>query len=81
MTYESEIDRPKLTTKESQQKWLANQLELQAELAAYGIEMDKFRWQFKEMDYTFEDGVVEPAIQVKGKCTVVCILQNIDANT
>ena len=81
VTYETESDRPNLVTKESQQKWLANQLELQAELAAYGIEMDKFRWQFKEIDYTFEDGVVEPAIQVKGKCTVVCILQNIDTNT
>jgi len=80
VTYESELDRPELITKESQQKWLMNQPELQAELAAYDIEMDKFRWQFKEMDYTFEDGVVEPAIQVKGKCTVVCILQNIDAN-
>lgn len=75
VTYESEADRPNLMTKESQHKWLAEQPELQTELAAYGIEIDKFRWRFKEMDYTFDDGVVEPAIQVKGLCTVVCILR------
>ncbi len=79
VTYESATDRPNLNTKASQQKWLNEQIELQIELAAYGIEMDKFRWRFKEIAYTFEDGVVEPAIQVKGLCTVVCILRKEDS--
>ena len=38
------------------------------------IPLEKFRWQFKETTYTFPDGTSEPAIQIKGKTTVLCIL-------
>ena len=75
VTYETGEERPPLATKEAQQDWLSNQPELITALADYAIEIDKFKWTFKETRYTFEDGITEPAILAKGLCTVVCILQ------
>lgn len=75
VTYASEKERPILDTKVKQQQWLLEQPELQEAIAEFGVPMDKFRWQFETLDYTFKDGVTEPAIHVKGKTTILCILK------
>lgn len=75
VTYETEAERPHLGTKVAQKDWLSNQQELLEAVEEYAIEIDKFKWTFKETRYTFEDGITEPAILAKGLCTVVCILQ------
>ena len=80
VTYETKERLPKLKTSKDQFTWLENQAELKVVLADYGITLDKFRWSFETTNYTFEDGISEPAIVAKGLCTVVCILQKMEAN-
>lgn len=77
VTYADKSERPVLKTKEEQEKWLANQPELQAKLQAYHIPIEQFQWTFRKLDYTFEDGTTEPAIKAIGLCTVLCVLQTI----
>lgn len=75
VTFESKSDRPSLNTDEQKNTWLLEQFDLMEIINKSNIPMDKFRWQFKYEDYTFEDGVTEPAIVVNGKSSVMCVLK------
>ena len=75
VTYASKSDRPILKTDEQKNTWLLKQSDLMEMIKKSNIPMDKFRWQFKNIDYTFDDGVTEPAIVVNGKSSVMCVLE------
>ena len=76
VTYPTKEERPVLKNKIDQQNWLLQQKELMAQIEKTKIPWNKFRWQFQAKDYTFADGVTEPAIIVKGKSSVLCVLQS-----
>ena len=75
VTYPSKTERPKLNNKKAKEKWLAKQTELIEAIQKTNIPMDKFRWRFKNTNYTFEDGTTEAAIVVEGKASVLCVLR------
>ncbi len=79
VTFPTKADRPKLDTDEAKEAFLQNQVELLEQVAELGIAPEKFRWQYKYIDHTFEDGTTEPAILIKGKTSVLCILKSITA--
>lgn len=75
VTYADTADRPDLNKYRDQQAWLNKQPELMAAVKKLGMKKNDFMWTFFEEDYTFEDGVTEPAIKALGLCTIVCALQ------
>ena len=75
MTYENKTDRPSIDNQTDQENWLNEQTDLMEALKQYGIPMEKFRWQFKETMYEFEDGSIEPAIVANGKVSILCVLK------
>ena len=75
VTYPDVSQRPKLRTKAEEMAWLQTQTELQEALRQYNIPAEHFRWRFDYTTHTFEDGVEEPAIVVRGKTTILCVLQ------
>lgn len=75
VTYATEEDRPGLHTMTDKLNWLASQDELQKVIDKTNIPKDKFRWQFRYIIHTYKDGSQEPAILVKGKTSVLCILK------
>ncbi len=75
VTFASENDRPILKTESDKTDWLLEQTDLMKIINKSNIPLDKFRWQFKFKDYTFDDGVTEPAIVVLGKSSVMCVLK------
>lgn len=77
VTYPDIAERPDLSTKAAQEIWLNAQPELDEAIQQFGIPKDKFNWVFKNIDYTFEDGVTEPGIKAVGYCTVLCVLQTL----
>ncbi len=77
VTYPSEADRPELKTEAQQIAWLKSQSELMDIINKTNIPLEYFRKRFKGINYTFDDGVTEPAIKFEGKTTVVCILKPI----
>ena len=77
VTFPTVEERPLLETKEEELCFLYEQEELLEVVATHQIPVDKFRWQFKMIDHTFDDGTTEPAILIKGKSSVLCVLQAI----
>lgn len=75
VTYGSEEERPKFNSQRSELNWLKSQNDLMNMIEKTDIPFDKFRWKLKYTDYTFEDGITEPAIEINGKTTVLCVLQ------
>jgi len=75
VTYPDPDSRPDLTKKGDQQAWINEQTELQQYLDDFGIPIDCFRWRFKNIDYTYDDGPKEAAIRAVGNCTVLCVLK------
>lgn len=78
VTYPSEAERPSIATWKDQQRWLSQQAELQTVFETYQIPESHFSWYLRTLDYTFEDGTVEPAIKAVGFCTVLCVLKEVD---
>jgi hypothetical protein len=77
VTYADESERPDLNSKAAQEAWLSSQDELQEAIQNFGIPKDKFNWVFRNIDYTFEDGVTEPAIKAVGYSTILCVLKTL----
>ncbi|MEZ5007308.1 MAG: hypothetical protein R2753_04040 [Chitinophagales bacterium] len=77
ITFPTIEERPKVETTEEQMAFLNEQSELLATIKSLNIPIDKFRWQFRNVNYTFEDGVTEPAIVIQGKSSVLCVLKAI----
>lgn len=76
VTFSNISERPNLENEEAAYKFLNEQEELLAIVNKLNIPLNKFRWQFKKIDYTFEDGTKEPAILIKGKTSVLCVLKS-----
>ncbi len=77
VTFPSEADLPDLSTQAAKDTFLNDQTELLEIVEKLNIPVDKFRWQFKTTTYTFDDGTTEPAIIIKGKSSVLCVLQSL----
>ncbi len=77
VTYPTKEERPNLKTKADKEAFLNAQTELMRMVEATKIPKDHFRWQFQKVIYTFEDGTKEPAIQIRGKSSVVCVLRSL----
>ena len=75
VTYPTKKERPQLISKKEKMNWLKTQTELLEIIAKTNIPINKFRWQFKNINYTFKDGITEPAIEIKGKVSVMCVLR------
>jgi len=79
VTFPTKADRPTLDTNEAKEAFLENQIELLEQVADLGIAPEKFRWQYKYIDHTFADGTTKPAILIKGKTSILCILKSLSA--
>lgn len=77
VTYPSNADRPPVKAKSDQQAWLNQQPELLAAVERQQMAMADFTWTIYPTQYTFADGVTEPAIKAIGLCTIVCVLEPI----
>lgn len=75
ITYPSKEERPVFNTEEEKIKWIKSCSGLIKSIIKTKIPFDKFRWQIKYKDYIFEDGNTEPAIEINGKSSVMCILK------
>lgn len=75
VTYPDPDYRPDLTRENDQQIWINEQAELQEYLHNFGIPIDCFEWRFKNIDYTYDDGTKEAAIEAAGNCAVLCVLK------
>ncbi|MEM7104777.1 MAG: hypothetical protein AAF502_16690 [Bacteroidota bacterium] len=75
VTYPDNTSRPSLKTEVEKEAWLNEQPELLEAVKELGISKDLFTWTFRNVNYTFEDGVTEPGIKVIGFCTVLCVLE------
>ena len=75
VTYPDDASRPDISNRKAQQKWLDNQTKLKAVFEKYKIPPEQFSWHLRELDFTFEDGSIEPAIKAVGFCTVLCVLK------
>lgn len=75
ITFPSEAERPVFKSEDDKIVWLKNQSELISTIQETNIPFDKFRWILKYKNYTFKDGTIEPAIEINGKTTVLCVLQ------
>ncbi len=76
VTYADKDDMPDISTTTGKMEWLNDQEELMAAIATTGISVEQFRWKFKTTEYTFEDGITEPAIKVEGKTSILCVLRS-----
>ena len=74
VTYASENEVPILKDQSEEMTFLKEQETLLTIIKNMEIPIDKFRWQFRKTTHTFEDGTTEPAIQIRGKTTVICVL-------
>jgi len=79
VTFPTEADRPKLDTDEAKEAFLYHQIELLEMVGELNIPIENFRWQYKYIEHTFEDGTTEPAILIKGKSSVLCVLKSLTA--
>ena len=70
----SDEKMPLLITQEEKEDFLYAQYDLLAALAETGIDLKYFRWQYKVINS--EDGE-QRSIRIKGKSTIVCVLQKI----
>ncbi len=77
VTFPREADRPKLDTQAAKDTFLHDQTELLDIVNQLDIPLDKFRWQFEKTTYAFADGTTEPAIRIKGKSSVLCVLKSL----
>lgn len=77
VTFPTEANRPDLNTQAAKDTFLNHQTELLDMVNKLDIPLDKFRWQFEKTTYTFEDGTTEPAILIKGKSSVLCVLKSL----
>ncbi|MCB0707660.1 MAG: hypothetical protein KDC34_20230 [Saprospiraceae bacterium] len=77
VTFSAASDMSQLETKVQQNAWLATQTDLLDKLAEIGIPASRFSWKFEKTTYTFPDGQVEPAIQIEGKSSILCVLKAI----
>ena len=75
VTYSSKKERPQFYSKKEKINWLKTQTELLEIIAKTRIPIEKFRWRFKNTNYTYKDGTTEPAIEIKGKASVMCVLR------
>ena len=58
--------------------WIASQDDLVASVDELGVPLDKFRWQIENSSYLMDSGESLPAVEIKGKTTVLCILAPIE---
>ncbi len=77
VTYPDGETLPVLEDEKAQEEWISEQEELQELFETYDIPAELFRWRFKKISYTHEDGTKEQGIKAMGDCTVVCILKAI----
>lgn len=79
VAFPTAADRPILDTDEAKENFLYQQTELLETVGELNIPLEKFRWEYKYIDHTFGDGSTEPAILIKGKTSVLCILKSLIA--
>lgn len=75
---EAEIPDFSKTNRVDEVNWVYQQEELNEQLELIGIDAAQFRWRFKPTEYLLESGERLPAVQIKGKSTVLCILQPVE---
>ncbi len=79
VAFPSKADRPVLETNKAKENFLHHQVELLERLGELNIPLEDFRWQYKYIEHTFGDGTTAPAILIKGKTSVLCILKSLIA--
>ena len=74
-TYASKAERPSVSTDSLKNAWLANQLDIQNQIAEYGFEQSDLTWTVYPTHYSPDGGKKQPAIKAIGLCTIVCVLK------
>jgi len=77
ITFATKSERPIFKSENEKITWLKAQTDLIKSIEKTKIPFDKFRWQLKYKNYTFEDGITDPAIEINGKSSVLCVLKAI----
>ena len=75
--YPDKASIPDVSTNAKKLQWIKNQTEVMEDLEKIEIEPEKFNWWFRTVNVRDENGVLCPAIWVKGYCTVLCVIQPI----
>ena len=66
---------PDISTKSKQNSWIATRQEITDQLQKLELSSDKFNWWFRKVYVKNEEGQKQPAVWLKGYCTVLTVLE------
>ena len=78
---ENEEEMPHLKNKSEQMTWIINQQEITDRLAGMELPADKFNWWFRKVYVKNEAGEKQPAVWLKGYCTILTVLEAMTEKT
>ncbi len=78
VAYEAKEEVPKFKGAQAKMDWVADQEELMEEIEKTGIPMEDFRWSVATTQVKFDDGAQLPAVEVRGKTTIICVLKTVE---
>jgi hypothetical protein len=77
VTFPNEAARPRFANTQERDAWLTTLQELQERIGETGIPFERFTWKCAYTDYTLENGITAPAIQIEGRTSILCVLRAI----
>jgi hypothetical protein len=75
LKYNKHDSLPDLSTEDKKLKWLTNQPEISDFIKMVNIPANRFNWLITNISYLNEKKEKQPAIWVKGNCTILCLLK------